>query len=268
YQFFAGVQGFKGPLNFVNTNAANSAIVSGSGSFGFQQGFNMGRTFKPLFRCDLATQFGVRVTQSNLSGAEFTEDTRHQVFLTYGFFRRVDYGLQYGLVLDYLNDDWYFQGDLIQLRGELSWKTRGCHAFGFNYMLALDNDTSDTVVRDGTGNVFGSTISFEATDQYRFFYRRLLNSSGSWDAFAGFTDNDDGLIGTNMNLPLRRNLVLSTGATFLIPREGDSSGGNREEGWNIAMGFTYRPGGPQGGGRYSRPMFDVADNGTFMVDRR
>jgi len=33
------------------------------------------------------------------------------------------------------------------------------------------------------------------------------------------------------------------------------------------MGVIYRPGGRQASSRYSRPMFDVADNGTFLVDR-
>ena len=209
---------------------------------------------------------GLRATQSNLSGAEFAEDNRYQVFLTYGLFRRVDYGMQYGMVMDYLNDDWYYQVDLLQLRGELSWKSRGCNVYGFQFMAPLNSETSGTIVRDSTGNFFASTTAFEATDQYRFFYRRLLGSAGQWDFFGGWTGPGDGLIGSTFNLPVRRNLVLQTGSTFLIPREGNSSGGHREEGWNISVGLVYRPGGPTGAGRYSRPMFDVADNGTFMVD--
>ncbi len=268
YQFFVGTQGFKGPLNFANTNANNNNVRSGSGSFGFYQGFNMGHSLKRWYCCDLAAQCGLRATQSNLSGSQFTRETRHQVFLTAGLFRRVDCGLQYGAVVDYLNSDWYFQGDLTQLRSELSWKTQGCHVYGFQSMARLGKDSSTTFVDDGAGNIVVGSIRFESTTQYRFFYRRLLNNAGRWDAFAGFTDNDDGLLGTLMNLPLRRNLVLQTGATYLIPREGDSSGGHREESWNIGLGLVYRPGGPMGPGRYARPMFDVADNGTFMVDFR
>jgi hypothetical protein len=71
-----------------------------------------------------------------------------------------------------------------------------------------------------------------------------------------------------LNLPLRRKVVLTTSATYLIPSEGSNSGGHEEEGWNIAIGLIYRPGGPRGCGRYCRPMFDVADNGSFLVDRR
>lgn len=268
FQFFAGMQGFKGPLNFANTVAPEPEQRNGSGSFGFFQGFNEGRSLKPLLGWDLAAQLGIRTTQSNLSGAEFTEDTRNQVFVTGGFFRRVDYGLQYGLVFDYLNDDWWFQGDSTQLRGELSWRADQCHSFGFQFMSGLGSDSSTTFVRTSSGAIIRSEIEFEPTDQYRLFYRRLLAGSGDWSAFAGWTDNDDGILGASLNLPLRQKLMLSTGATFLVPREGDQSGGNQEEGWNISIGLVYRPGGPMGCGRYCRPMFDVADNGTFMIDRR
>ncbi len=142
--------------------------------------------------------------------------------MTGGLFRRVDYGLQYGLVFDYLNEDWYFQGDSTQLRGEVSWRSEGCHVYGFQYMAGTNDDTSTTFISDGAGNVITDTIAFEPTDQYRFFYRRLLNQSGSWDTFAGWTDRDDGLIGTNLSLPLRRLLLLSAGATYLIPNDEDS----------------------------------------------
>lgn len=135
-------------------------------------------------------------------------------------------------------------------------------------MGGVNDDTSTTLVRNNAGALTTSVIAFEPTDQYRFFYRRLLNQSGYWSAFGGWTDRDDGLLGADLNLPLRRCLALSTGATYLIPNQGKSSGGNEQEVWNISLGLIYRPGGPQGGGRYSRPMFDVADNGTFMVDRK
>jgi hypothetical protein len=268
FEFFAGVQGFKGPLNFARISASNANLRSGSGSFGFYEGFNEGRSLQRLFGCDIAAQLGIRATQSNLSGAEFTPETRHQVFVTGGLFRRVDYGLQYGVVLDYLNQDWYFQGDSIQLRGELSWRFDACHVGGFQWMTGLDSDTSRTVVDDGSGTGLTSTISFEPTTQYRFFYRRMLAGNGEWNAFGGWTDRDDGIIGADMSLPLRRRLALNTGATYLIPREGSRSGGNQEEGWNVALGLTYRLGGPSGCGRYCRPMFDVADNGSFMIDFR
>ncbi len=265
FEFFAGVAGFTGPMNFADTGGNRR---DGSGSFGFYEGFNEGRSLRRWFGWDMAAQFGVRATQSHLSGASFTEETRNQVFVTGGLFRRVDYGLQYGIVIDYLSDDWYFRGDLVQLRSELSWRTEGCHVCGFQYFVGLNENSSDTVVRDGAGGTINGLVNVEPTDQYRFFYRRLLNQSGQWDAFAGWTENSDGLLGASMNLPLRRNLVLSTGATYVIPNGTVATPDYEEEVWNIALGLIYRPGGPNGSGRYCRPLFDVADNGSFLVDRQ
>lgn len=268
FQFFVGSQGFKGPLNFASVDSNNPAVQSGSGSFGFYQGFNIGHAFKTMRRFGIAGQFGLRATQSNFSGADFTEDKRYQIFLTTGLFRRVDNGLQYGVVFDYLNQDWYFQSDHMQMRGELSWKTRGCHVFGFRATGAFHNGNSSTILRDSSGNRFGSSLSYGGTDQYRFFYRYLLACGGQWDAFGGWTDKDDGLVGASFNVALHHKLSLATTTTFLIPREGDESGGNREEGWNLGIGIVYRPGGPKGCGRYGEPLFDVADNGSLLVDLR
>ncbi len=264
FDFFAGVQGYTGPMNHVGADNFGRAS---SGSFGFYEGFNEGRSLRRLFGWDMAAQFGVRATQSNLSGASFTEETRNQVFVTGGLFRRVDYGLQYGVVVDYLSDDWYFHGDLVQVRSELSWRTEGCHVCGFQYFAGVSDDTSTFTIRDGAGGIFNGTVNFEPTDQYRFFYRRLLPQSGQWDAFGGWSGNEDGIVGTTLSLPLRRNIVLSTGATFLFPTDNDEATDFEHESWNISLGLIYRPGGPKGCGRYCRPLFDVADNGTFMVER-
>ena len=267
FEFFAGVQGFQGPMNFASTSATDPAVRSGSGSFGFYEGFNEGRSLKKLLKMDLSAQLGVRATQTNLIGSEFSDDSRNQVFVTGGLFRRVDYGLQYGTVIDYLYDDWYFRANVTQIRSETSWKTRGCHVFGFQSMFSLGSDSSSTSVQQADGTTFRSNITFEPIDQYRIFYRRLLNGSGNWTAFGGWTEDSDGLIGASLNLPLKRKLVLATSATFLIPDEGAARDGFREEAWNISMGLVYRPGGPKGCGRYCRPLLDVADNGTLIVGR-
>ena len=81
-----GVQGFTGPANYQHR--------SGSGSFGINEGLNWGIPI-PGFQC-LGGQVGFRATHSNLSGAEFTNETRNQAFVTAGLFRRVDVGLQGG----------------------------------------------------------------------------------------------------------------------------------------------------------------------------
>jgi len=267
FDFFYGHQGYTGPLNFVSTSNANSNVRSGTGSFGFYQGFNKGSSLKHLLGCNIASQFGVRATQSNLWGAGFTTDRRYQVFVTGGVFRRVDYGMQYGLVLDYLNQDWYFQSNALQLRGELSWRRESCDTFGFQFMAGVRSETSGTTVIDGSGNTVTSLIGMEPTDQFRLFYRCPTTRAGQFTGFAGWTDRSDGLLGTHFSLPLFSKVLLTTDLTYLIPNQGRFSGGNEQESWNVSIGFVFHPGGAHGRQRYNLPMFDVADNGTFMMDR-
>lgn len=271
FELFAGVSGFTGPANYANTGATSAtnpeSSRNGSSSFGFYEGLNQGRSLKRLFGVDLSSQFGFRATQSSLSGTEFTDESRKQVFVTGGLFRRVDFGLQYGVVLDYLNDDWWFHNNLLQMRGEISWNDGCSHEFGYQFMAGLDDSTSGTDVFNAAGTRFQSTVSFEPTDQHRFFFRGATAAGGNYYAFVGGTDQSDGILGGGITSAMRRGFAFQAGTTYLIPNEGSGSGGNENESWNMSMGVIYRPGGRQGNARYSRPMFDVADNGTFLVDR-
>jgi len=270
FEFFSGTHGFTNQLNYAENNAANSTLRSGSGSFGFHQGFNEGRSLKRLFGLDLASQFGLRATQNNLSGTEFTSESRYQIFLTAGLFRRVDYGLQYGIAFDYLNEDWYYEADVTQLRGELSWKTGTCHAFGFRFASALDDSTSTASLDDGTGTgtLLTTSVTTGSVDQYRLFYRRLLNDHGSWSGFIGSTDDDQTVLGAAMDLPIRQNFSIRTGWTYMYEGDNLAANENETEVWNVSIGFVFRPGGHKGCGRYCRPLFDVADNGSFGLIRR
>ena len=265
---FAGVNGFTGPMNCVSVDAADpTQRTSTGGSFGFYQGFNEGRDLRRFLGFDIAAQFGLRATQSHLSGSKITNETRHQIFLTGGFFRRVDYGLQYGLVVDYLNEDWYFQGDLLQLRGELSWNNNNCSVFGIQFTDSTGDDTSNTFVRDLSGNLVASSVTTESVDQFRVFYRHHLACNGDWSAFIGGTDRKDTILGCLVNMPLADRVLFNSSVTYISPNEDEGNTFDNEA-WNLSLGFTYRPGGAVGCGRYCRPMFDVADNGTFVVRQR
>jgi len=265
---FAGVQGYTGPMNCVNVNAQDETqLASAGGSFGFYQGFNEGRSLRRLLGIDLSAQLGLRATQSNLSGSKVTNDNRHQVFITAGLFRRVDYGLQYGVVFDYLNEDWYFQGDVNQVRGELSWNTGRSNVFGVQFMSGTNNDSSTTSVTDAAGALISTNVEFEAMNQVRAFYRRELACNGDWSAFIGGAENDNTVLGFLVNKPLCDKILVNSGMTYVIPNEDEGSSFH-DEAWNLSMGFTYRPGGLNASNKYGRPMFDVADNGTFIVQRK
>lgn len=251
-EVMTGVNGFKGPSN-----------RGESGSFGFYEGVNWGAALPCIGYGELGGQLGIRVVQSNLSGAAFTTNQRDQFFATGGIFRRVDWGLQGGVVVDYMHDDWYAEVDLVQMRGELSWIYPNCHEIGSFFTAATQSD-------QGISTINGAPIleTFEGTDQYAFFYRRL-NDLGNWRLYAGFTGESDGLLGGDFQWAASSCWALEGGFSYLIPEESSSAGGFVEESWNIGLGLVWYPGRRCAGGQdYYRPLFDVADNGSFFVDRR
>lgn len=256
---FGGVQGFTGPKN-----------GGQAGSFGFQEGVNWGAPM-PCFNGCLGMQLGGRFTQSNLSGAEITPETRHQAFVTGGLFRRVDYGLQYGIVFDYMSDDWYTNTDLTQLRGEVAWVFPCAHELGFWMSASLDEDTAPATVFANQIPVTG-TATWEGTDLYAFFYRHRFSG---WEGangrlFAGFSGGSDGFIGSDLHVPLTCDLALQAGFAYLVPEEakGPASTGNEQESWNVALSLVWYPGCATSSSKsYFTPLFNVADNGSFMVDQ-
>lgn len=252
-ELFAGVQGFTGPAN----------RAAGGGSFGFSEGLNWGMPI-PLFGC-LGGQVGFRATQSNLSGSDASNDTRRQAFVTAGLFRRVDVGLQGGVVVDWLSDGWYRDVDLVNLRMELSWMIDGTHELGF-WGTGGTKTASDQAANE-------LTVEWESSDLYAFFYRYNFGGceQGNARLFAGWSGQGDALIGADARLPLSATWALETNFAYLIPSESDGTNFDADhvqESWNIAMNLVWYPGRHWGrGDPYYRPLFRVADNGVFMMDR-
>jgi hypothetical protein len=256
-EFFGGVQGFTGPLN-----------RGGSGSFGFHEGFNWGIPF-----CgEIAWQWGMNWTQSNFDGNYLTEDQRNQIFLTGGFFRRVDWGLQCGLVVDYLHDEWDYTADLVQLRGELSWLYCGCHEVGMWFTAGVHEANNLPVLTPsfdpGEGVVFDTQQSVVQTnDMLAFFYRRQLACGGEGRAFVGLTTSSQALLGADAVLPINPCWSLRGSFLYITP-DGDKADDPNftDEAWNVGISLVWTPCGRSlCGPNYCRPLFNVADNGSFTT---
>lgn len=256
-ELFAGAHGFTAPLNRGET-----------GSFGFHYGGNWGAPVPGFINQPIGMQFGYRGVSSNYSGASFSEDSRHQNFITAGLFRRVDWGLQGGVVVDILAEEWYYDTlELTQLRGELSWVFPQWHEVGFWFSAGTkNNDVESLVWTNGQSQTLIET--YEANDLMACFYRRRFDEIGGGYGrlFAGFTGLGEGLIGTDFKLPLTDGLALKSNFTYLIPKEGNNQIAHRQEAWNLGLTLVWYPGTRKAVGRdYFRPLFDVADNGTFIV---
>lgn len=268
-ELFGGVHGFTGPLN-----------RGGSGSFGFHEGINLAVPLDAIPCLGFGAQVGARATQSNFSGVQFAElpsqvfqlgTSRNQIFVTGGLFRRVDWGLQGGVVFDYLHDDWFYDVNVVQLRGELSWVYPCAHEVGFRFQLGVDGDAFAESIADATGTLRTVSGRASATDLYAIFYRHRFEAlpGAELRATAGVTDQSDGVLGLEWHLPVSSSLAVQNTFTYLLPNESAGRGGEREESWNVAFSLVWTPGAKHRdeGLRYYRPLFGVADNGSFLVNR-
>ena len=83
---------------------------------------------------------------------------------------------------------------------------------------------------------------------------------------AGFTGNGEGLIGADFKVPLTVSWALQGEFTYLIPKDGSNRQAHLQEAWNVGISLVWYPGVRKAvGNDYFRPLFDVADNGTFIV---
>ena len=246
---FGGVHGFKGPSD-----------GGQNGNFGFQEGINWGG---PFWRTrGIGFQLGALAVQSNLDGTASFDDTRSQLFVTAGFFRRqmCGYGWQWGLVYDQLTDEFDEEFDAAQARGEVSYLWRG-HELGLWF-------TSE--VSDGDSGEGAELIRFEPIDMSAVFYRRRMMSGGEARFWGGLTGDSDGILGADFRTPLSCDWELVANFNYIIPQDNDNELVDSNEAWNIGINLVWyvcRDGALKAGCSPYRPLLNVADNGTFVVDR-
>ncbi len=266
-EYFGGATSFRTPLFSVPTTAAGGDLFNDC-SYGFYGGFNLGL---PLCRlsCGLfSTQFGVRSVQTNFNGNEYTTADRDQTFMTLGFYRRVDYGFQAGIAIDYLNEKWITDVELTQLRGDMGWVYPNGTTLGFRYATNLDNAVSSGVIN---GVAFDGMVH-STQENYRFYGRRETMSGGFGESFVGWSNNSQTVFGLDFDLPLRDRVAMQSGFTYYLGDEGVPSpsnqlGGNANDAFNLYVGLVFRPRGLSYNRSYDRPLFSVADNGTMLMTR-
>ena len=259
-ELWAGAVAFTVPANFLGS-ASNPG--ASEGCFGFQEGINFGSRVPSLLCGQMGSQLGLRFVHSQLDGSAAGVDHRQQLFLTTGLFRRVDYGVQGGVVIDYLHDDWIYKADLLQLRGELSYLMSPCHELGFRFTNSQQIDDTSYRLR---GNVASTNVRITSLDSYRGFYRFRFSEQarGQAELQAGWTGDSGAILGLTLHTPLQSQVGLTTNATYLVPPNA-ASPSYAFEGWNIGIALVWTPGRQFGLARdYYRPLFEVADNGTLI----
>ena len=263
-----GVIGFGNALNYAGAGA-NLWSGDGSGSFGFQESLQWSTEVPGLFRGEMGAQVGVRTVQANLSGAEFTTDGRNQLYVTAGLFRRADYGLQGGLVIDYLAERWYLNTDLVQLRGELSYMLEPCHEFGFRFTSGMQSSSSGGFILNDAGALVSTSGVFSAVDQYRFFTRHVLNqrTNSHLEISAGWSDEKHGILSALFETAITSQVNCQSSFAMGLPGDAISEANHQQEFWQMGVMLVWTPNitAMRGLQDYYRPLFEIADPSSFFV---
>jgi hypothetical protein len=252
--FFAGVHGFKGP-----------ADLGRNGNFGLHEGVNWGAPLGGPY--GLGYQVGMQAAHSNFSGDQaagaLRTGDRDQIFFTAGIFRRaMCRRLQWGVAYDLLHDSYHSTADFSQVRAEVSLLTQSCGDFGFWGAFG----TGDDAFLFANAQV----VAMEPTDLYAFFYRRHFCEGGEGRLWAGVSGEGDGLLGADCSVPLGGSWALESSFTYLVPEQGLGAGAQSEESWGLGIQLVWYPGRDARCARSSpfRPLFNVADNSVFLLDRQ
>jgi hypothetical protein len=272
---FAGVNGFKtgGPVDLPSRN----------GTFGINEGLNLARPLGDPFGCGY--QIGANFVQSNFAGngsvsqsdnasnTTFFDPYRKQYFITAALFRRADPcygGFQAGVAYDYLHDVYnpYGDGDFSQsnyqqIRSETSFLFDHCWEIGYYGAYAVSTERKPTLSHPSV------VLKMSPTDMYTLFVRRNFENGGDGRIWAGATGNGDGLIGADVWVPLGESFAIENRINYMIPKQGSGMTGQSRESWGMVIQLVWYPGlnaKCQKQNPY-RPIFNVADNSLFMIDR-
>jgi len=268
--FSVGAESFAGPSDQgVNGNFGFNEQVNLSGSWlGGWVGWQIGARF---IQADL---HGMRVLSSGRANdaATWRSDIRHQEFLTLGLFHRAtEYQpWQGGLAIDFMEDHFYYKTDLSQIRFEVS--RRFWCRLDFGTWIVLHTDQEENVIEERSGNNTLST--YEASDQYTLFLQWAFPNGGEARIYGGGGDSRDGIIGGNFWAPLSHSVAVNGNFGYLFSgKDGRVFGVTRKslnDSYGVSLNMSWYPHCRARIASRSpyRPLFPVANNGTFFVNRQ
>ncbi|MCA9101183.1 MAG: hypothetical protein KDA63_08540 [Planctomycetales bacterium] len=255
FTIFGGVHGFKGPLD-----------DGRNGNFGFHEGLNWGG---PLWDyMQIGYQVGAQVAHSNFHGDQVyspDDDGRTQYFVTAGLFHRADgCGLQLGIVCDWLEDDYFGQINLTQLRGEISYVFKNQNEIG----IWTATNTDEANISPEVLAVSNLPASVRSADMFNAFWRTRFGQRGEGRLWAGASSGGNVVFGGEIRVPLAKNFALESSFNYLSADGENGRYDNSAESWSTVINLVWYPGWTacRSGKHPYRPLFNVADNTTFMID--
>ncbi|MDR2171177.1 MAG: hypothetical protein LBP59_13620 [Planctomycetaceae bacterium] len=248
-------------------------------NFGFSEGVNWSAPISIQY-CTLSAQLGFRAVHSNINGAFANKlptglgypekNHRTQYFVTAGLFKRtLTNPLQAGVAFDHFEDNFYGKIKLTQLRFELSVRTFTNLEYGFIGAFGLENDSSAAVnIRENYlryGNLVNNyRYKIKSQNYYMLFARKYFAAGNQAEFRIGATEYGKIIIGANGEFPINDRVALNGGFTTMLP--GGKNGWQKET-WDLSAGIViyFRGGAMTKSCNENRPMFDVAQNGSFIT---
>jgi hypothetical protein len=275
---FAGADAFRNAgFNTNNYSLPNTAEKANrGGAFGVNEGLNLARPLGDPWGCGY--QIGANFVQSDFSGTSNAGNSnqtpfspyRSQYFVTAGLFRRADVcgGFQGGIAYDYMHEvcdpyGSYDQMNLQQIRSETSYLFEDGYEIGFYGAYGVTTDWKSLT------DISNVQLKLNPTNMYLLYLRSYFDNGGDGRIWGGATGNGDGLIGADVWLPLGGSFALQNRINYMIPKEGSGTTAQPRDSWGLVIQLVWYPGLNARCQRQNpyRPIFDVADNSLFMVDR-
>ena len=255
-QLEAGAVSMRSPLDFDDMGNVGAEFAANWGS-------------ERAILGGLNIQAGARGVFTDFNGVQangfMTDDSRSQFFWTAGvYFRAPAYssGWSGGVVYDSVTENYYRDYELSQLRAELSYNFSNFCEIGFRGAFSLDDDWCDFLNLGPDEKVEAKATG---SSYYTMFIRKRFMEGAEATFFGGATEWSEGLAGASVEAPLSECLALRGSATYVFPTERGLHDKAREESCNISVGLAWNLGGNARMGTDSqRPLFDVADNGSFL----
>jgi hypothetical protein len=254
---FVGLDGSKGPEDLgINAN------------FGARGAVNWG--YPLLENIGLGVQLGTAVNYARtavrvLRSIDGTRE-RTQSFTTVGLFERTDFGLNCGLVYDFLYESYYRSLDLGQWRGQLGYDV------GSNDEVGLWGTLED---HGDSAKVGGQAFHLLPILQGNLFWKHIWSNEAATRIWIGLAEEHGRFVlvapgnssvhhpivfGADVYIPLSERLAIFGEANFITPNDTGTV--------TATFGFAFYPGGgvKQAGRSRFAPLLPVANNATFAVD--
>jgi hypothetical protein len=270
-----GIESWRGVSDLMENN--NGAVTS----------INMGVPLPKLsqwgFGWQLGGSFGIYDWMGRSANSMYNvNQAQEQVFVTTGIFRRADEKCPWsgGVVYDMMANNNF--GSMAQDPYLGQWRAQVGYALsGKNEIGLWCTWREHSSIRENA--VFGFPVTFQPIGQLNAYWHHKLSECGAdawlWMGFPSQTCLNPDLGGITHDLtfgaaietPLTDNLALS--ATFQYAKAAASQGvfGATEDAFDLGVSLVYYPGSSRSrtvAGRTWMPLMPVANNGSFLVDRR